>query len=314
MRILLLSRQRRLHSTRRFREIARRRSHEILIADPLECSLGITPGGPSFQVQGAPLPPVDVAIPRIGAALPGEGLAAVSHLEAMGVPVVNASAAIGRARHKLLALQVLNGRGIAVPRTVLARRPAQLGPALEQVGGPPVVLKLLRGTQGVGVILAETRAAADSIFDTLWGLRQDVLVQEYVAESAGRDVRALVVGGEIVAAMRRQARGGEWRSNIHRGGVGTRVELDPDYAGAAVAAADAIGLDVAGVDLLEGSDGPRVTEVNASPGFEGLERVCGVDAAGAIVDLAERRAHGFEPPHRRAGLFPGPPAEEARSR
>lgn len=313
MRLLLLSRQRRLYSTRRFREVARRRSHELSIADPLECALAITASGLRLYVHGAPLPEVDVALPRIGASLPGQGVAAVSHLEAMGVPVVNASAAIRRARDKLLALQVLAGRGIDVPRTVLARRPEQVARALEIVGGPPVVLKLLKGTQGVGVILAETRAAVDSTFDTLWGLRQDVLVQEYVAESAGRDVRALVVGGEIVTAMRRQARSGEWRSNIHRGGVGTRVELDPAFARAAVAAALAIGLDVAGVDLLEGSDGPRVTEVNASPGFEGLERVCGVDVAGAILDHAERRARRLEPAAPIVGLSSGPAAEETRS-
>ena len=313
MRLLLLSRQRRLYSTRRFREVSRSRSHQLSIADPLECALAITGTGPRLYVHGAPLREVDVALPRIGASLPGQGVAAVSHLEAMGVPVVNGSAAIRRARDKLLALQVLAGRGIAVPRTVLARRPEQVSRALEIVGGPPVVLKLLKGTQGVGVILAETRAAVDSTFDTLWGLRQDVLVQEYVAESAGRDVRALVVGGEIVTAMRRQARSGEWRSNIHRGGVGTRVELDPAFAEAAVAAALAIGLDVAGVDLLEGSDGPRVTEVNASPGFEGLERVCGVDVAGAIIDHAERLARRLEPAAPPARLSSGPAAEETRS-
>jgi ribosomal protein S6--L-glutamate ligase len=175
------------------------------------------------------------------------------------------------------------------------------------------VLKLLQGTQGVGVILAETHAAASSTLDALWALGQDVLIQEYVVESAGRDVRALVVGGRIVAAMRRQARSGEWRSNIHRGGEGTRIELDPSYVATAIAAAGAIGLDVAGVDLLEGRDGPRVTEVNASPGFEGLERVCGVDVAAAILDHAEAIA-GLNPDAPAPVYRTGPQSQETEFR
>jgi ribosomal protein S6--L-glutamate ligase len=313
MRILLLSRRRWLYSTRRFRETARLRGHEITIADPLECTLAIDEGGPRLILDGRSIEGIDMVLPRIGAALPGQGVAAFAHLEAMGVPVVNGSAAIRRAHDKLLALQILAGSGIGVPRTVLARRSAQFDEAIERVGGPPVVLKLLQGAQGVGVILAETRAAAASTLDSLWGLRQDVLVQEFVSESAGRDVRALVVGGKIVAAMRRQARSGEWRSNIHRGGVGSPVELEPAYARAALAAAGAIGLDVAGVDLLEGRDGPLVIEVNASPGFEGLEHVCRIDAAGAILDHAERQA-GVEPPAPAPRLSPEPVAEESGSR
>jgi ribosomal protein S6--L-glutamate ligase len=313
VRVLLLTRRRRIYSTRRFRETVRRRSHDLTIADPLECALSLTPVGPRIHVDGAPLAVADVALPRIGASLPGQGVAVVSHLEAMGIPTVNGSAAIRRARDKLLALQILARRGVAVPRTVLARRPEQVARAVEIVGGPPVVLKLLRGTQGVGVILAETRAAIESTFDTLWGLGQDVLVQEYVAESAGRDVRVLIVGGEVIAAMRRQASSGEWRSNIHRGGRGTRVDLDPTYARTALAAARSVGLDVAGVDLLEAGDGPLVTEVNASPGFEGLERVCDVDVAGAIVDHAERLASRVEPAAPGVRLAAGPAVEEARS-
>jgi ribosomal protein S6--L-glutamate ligase len=314
MNLLLLSRQRWLYSTRRFRDTARARGHELTTVDPLECGLAIGPRGLRLFFRDREVPSIDVAIPRIGASLPGQGVAVVNHLEAMGIPLVNGAAAIRRARDKLVALQILAARGIMVPRTVLARGPDQVDQALEVVGGPPVVLKLLHGTQGVGVILADTRAAAASTLDTLWGLRQDVIVQEYVADSAGRDVRVLVVGGRIVAAMRRQAPAGEWRSNIHRGGSGTRVELDPTYADAAVAAADAIGLDVAGVDLLEASDGPRVTEVNASPGFEGLEHVCGVDAAGAILDLAEAIAAGLEPRPAPTRLAPGTALEETEFR
>lgn len=313
MRFLLLSRQRWLYSTRRFREVARQRGHQLEIADPLECALELSPDGPRLLVQGQPLKDIDAALPRIGASLPGQGVAVVSHLEAMGVPVLNASVAIRRARDKLLALQVLAMSGIHVPRTVLARAASQVDLALEIVGGPPVVLKLLQGTQGVGVILAETRAAVSSTLDALWALGQDVLLQEYVVESAGRDVRVLVVGGRIVAAMRRQARNGEWRSNIHRGGAGTRIELDPTYVATAIAAARAIGLDVAGVDLLEGRDGPRVIEVNASPGFEGLERVCGVDVASAIFDQAESIA--ALNPHAQSTVYrTAPPAPEKEFR
>ncbi|HJU86461.1 MAG TPA: RimK family alpha-L-glutamate ligase [Gemmatimonadota bacterium] len=314
MNLLLLSRQRWLYSTRRFRDTARARGHELSTVDPLECGLAIGPAGLELFFRDREVPSIDVAIPRIGASLPGQGVAVVNHLEAMGIPLVNGPAAIRRARDKLVALQILAGRGIGVPRTVLARGPDQVDQALEAVGGPPVVLKLLKGTQGVGVMLAETRAAAASTLDTLWGLRQDVIVQEYVADSAGRDIRALVVGGRIVAAMRRQAPAGEWRSNIHRGGSGARVDLDPAYADAAIAAAGAIGLDVAGVDMLEARDGPRVTEVNASPGFEGLEHVCGVDAAGAILDLAEAIAAGLEPRQAPARLDPGPLMEETEFR
>ena len=314
MNLLLLSRQQWLYSTRRFRESARARGHELTIVDPLECGLAIGADGMRLFFRDRELPAIDVAIPRIGASLPGQGVAVVNHLEAMGIPLVNGAAAIRRARDKLVALQTLAARGIAVPRTVLARGPDQVEQALEMVGGPPVVLKLLQGTQGVGVILAETRAAAGSTLDALWGLRQDVIVQEFVEDSAGRDIRALVVGERIVAAMRRQAPPGEWRSNIHRGGSGARVDLDPRYAEAAIAAAGVIGLDVAGVDLLEARDGPRVTEVNASPGFEGLERVCGVDAAGAILDLAEATAAGLEPRPVPTRLASGPLLEEREFR
>ena len=314
MNLLLLSRQHWLYSTRRFRDTARARGHRLSTVDPLECGLSIGPEGLRLFFRDRDVPPIDVAIPRIGASLPGQGVAVVDHLESMGILLINGAAAIRRARDKLVALQALAARGIGVPRTVLARGPDQIESALALVGGPPVVLKLLHGTQGVGVILAETRAAVASILDTLWGLRQDVIVQEFVADSAGRDIRALVVGGKIVAAMRRQAPAGEWRSNIHRGGSGTRVDLDARYAEAAVAAAAAVGLNVAGVDLLEARDGPLVTEVNASPGFEGLEQVCGVDAAGAIMDLAEAMAAGLEPRPATARLASGPVLEETEFR
>jgi ribosomal protein S6--L-glutamate ligase len=290
MRVIVLSRQRLLYATRRFHEAARRMGHRLRVLDPLACTLVLDPGGTRLVHRGREIRSADCAIPRIGAALPGEAVAVVTHLEAMGVPTLNRSEAIRRARDKLLTLQILASRGISVPRTVLARSPESLDYALELVGGPPVVLKLLHGAQGVGVILVESRSMIGGTLDTLWALGHDVLIQEFVAESRGRDVRALVIGGRVIAAMRRQARGDEWRSNLHRGGVGESLSLEAAFERAAIESTRALGLDVAGVDLLEGRNGPQVIEVNASPGFEGLERVTGMDIAGAILRHAERIA------------------------
>ncbi|HUP00349.1 MAG TPA: RimK family alpha-L-glutamate ligase [Gemmatimonadota bacterium] len=294
MRFLVLSRQRHLYSTRRFREVARRRGHGLGILDPLACTLAI--GGSVHPFVDSParlfddsreVHRADCVIPRIGAALGGHSLAVVSHFEVMGVPVLNDSRAIGRARDKLVALQLLARAGIDVPATVMIGNRGSLERVLEIVGGPPVVLKLLQGTQGVGVILAESRAAIAATLDTLWGLGQHVLIQEFVAESRGCDVRALVIGGQVVAAMRRVAGDGEWRANLHRGGSAERIHLEDAYARVATHAARAVGLEVAGVDLLESRRGPKVVEINASPGFEGLERVTGIDVAGAILTRAE---------------------------
>lgn len=287
MRLLVLSRRRFLYSTRRLRESAARRGHEVRIVDPLGCTLLVDGARPRLFQGGRELGSVGCAIPRIGAAVPRYAVAVVHHLESMGIPVVNRSGAILRARDKLLTLQLLSRHGLDVPRTAMARAPEGLDRVLARVGGPPVVLKLDQGTQGVGVILAETRSAVEATLETLWGLGQNILVQEFVAESRGRDIRAMVVGGEVVAAMRRQARVGEWRSNVHRGARAEPVELDPAFARAAIAAAEIVGLDLAGVDLLEGRNGPRVMEVNASPGLEGLERATGVDVAERIVRHAE---------------------------
>lgn len=289
MRLAILSRQRLLYSTRRFRESARSRGHTVRILDPLECTLVIGRQRARLFYGGQELRGLGCVIPRIGASLSGYGVSVVSHFEVMGVPVLNRSEAIARARDKLRALQLLSEHDIDVPRTVMARSPERLDQTLAMVGGPPVVLKLLQGTQGVGVILAETREAVSATLDTLWGLGQHILIQEFIAESRGRDIRALVVGGQVVGAMRRQAQAGEWRSNIHRGGSGEAIDLDADQTRAALAAAEVIGLDVAGVDLLESQDGPKVMEINASPGFEGLEAATGLDIAGAIIEFAERR-------------------------
>src|SRR5256885_6488795 len=210
----------------------------------------------------------------------------------MGSAVINSAAAIGRSRDKLAALQQLASAGVRIPRTVLARGGGDVHELVAQVGGLPAILKLIQGTQGVGGMIAHSEAEVESILGTLWDLGQEILLQEFVAESQGKDIRALVVGERVVGAMRREARRGEFRSNLHRGGFGTAVQLPEDHAEAAVRAARVLGLDVAGVDLLESSDGPKVVEVNSSPGFEGLERATGLDIAGEIVAFAAQVAEG----------------------
>jgi ribosomal protein S6--L-glutamate ligase len=210
----------------------------------------------------------------------------VNHLDMMGVPVVNSAAGIARSRDKLRGLQALAQSGLDVPRTVMAHDRSNVRALLEEVGGLPAIIKLIRGTQGVGVMIASTLAEVQSMLDTFADLGQEIILQEFVAESKGRDVRALVVGNRVVGAMRREARRGEFRSNIHRGGTGRPVELPPEYAEIAVKAARVVGLEVAGVDMLESKDGPKIMEINSSPGFEGLEKATGIDVAGAIVTHA----------------------------
>lgn len=236
--------------------------------------------------RGVELRGLDVVIPRIGASVTGYGLSVVNHLDMMGVPVLNAAVGIARSRDKLRCLQLLASSGLPIPRTVMARDRSNVPRLLDEVGGLPAVVKLLRGTQGVGVMLASTLAELQGILDTFWDLGQEIVLQEFVAESRGRDIRALVVGGRVVGAMRRKARRGEFRSNLHRGGRGKPVTLSPQFVEAALQATRVVGLEVAGVDLLETRRGPTVMEVNSSPGFEGLERATGLDVAGAIVERA----------------------------
>ena len=292
MRIALLSRKRSLYTTRRLVETARAMGHEPVVLDPMKCFLLLARRSPQIYYAAAdrPLPPMDLVIPRIGASVTEHGLAVVNQFDMMGVPIVNNSQPIARSRDKLRCFQLLTRKNINMPRTVVAREPHQVGPALEAVGGPPVVLKLIRGTQGVGVILAETEQAVLSVLDTLWSLGQMILIQEFVAESEGRDIRALVVGNRVVTAMRRQARFGEFRSNIHRGGGATVVELNEDYKRAAIQATHVMGLQLAGVDLLESHEGPKVMEINSSPGFEGLERATGLDIARVLLEFSVRFA------------------------
>ncbi len=282
-RLCILSRKKSLYSTRRLLEAARAVRANPMVMDTLRCALVVTPEGNRLLYRGVEVTGLSAVIPRIGASITTYGMAVVSHLETMGVPVVNPAPAIARSRDKLRCLQLLAQARLDVPRTVMAAQGASIKYLVDSIGGLPCIIKLLRGTQGVGVMLADTRAEVETILHTFWGLGQDVCLQEFVRESRGRDVRALVVGDEVVGAMRRQARQGEFRSNLHRGGAGTTLQLPDEYQSVAVRAAKAIGLSVCGVDLLEGRDGPRVMELNSSPGFEGLERATGKDIAGAIV-------------------------------
>ena len=298
MRIAILSRKRTLYTTRRFIETARALGHEPVVLDPIKCFLVLARRAPSIYYGAAdrPLPRMDLVVPRIGASVTEHGLAVVNQFDMMGTPIVNNSQPIARSRDKLRCFQLLTRKNINIPRTVMAKEPHQIAAALEAVGGPPVVLKLIRGTQGIGVILAESEQAVQSVLDTLWSLGQTILIQEFVAESEGKDIRALVVGNRVVTAMRRQARFGEFRSNLHRGGGAAVVDLDEEYRKAAIQATQVMGLRVAGVDLLESHEGPKVMEINSSPGFEGLERATRLDIARVILEYAIRYAkrHGRE--------------------
>jgi ribosomal protein S6--L-glutamate ligase len=288
MRILVLSRNAALYSTSRIVLAGRARGHEVVVIDPLEFQIVVSRGRPALFLAGAPVQRSDVVIPRIGASITNYGLAVVRQFDMMGTPVLNNAVAIARSRDKLRALQLLTRKNVDVPITVCARSPAGVEHALELVGGCPAIVKLQQGTQGIGTMIAETPQAVASLLETLWAMGQDIVLQEYIRESKGRDIRAIVVGKRVIATMRRTARAGEFRSNLHRGGLGIRVKLDRRYAATAVAAAQVMGLEVAGVDMLEGSQGPKILEINSSPGLEGIERASGVDVAAAIVAHAEK--------------------------
>jgi len=288
MRIAILSRGPRLYSTRRIKEAARQRGHEARVLNPLSCSIEVAEGSPRLYYRNKLLADYDAVVPRIGASITFFGTAVVRQFEQMGVFCVNPSHAISVSRDKLRALQVLSRHRIGIPTTLFVRQVEEILPGVERMGGPPVVVKLLEGTQGIGVILADSTKVAKAIIETLSGpAKMSVLLQQFVKESRGRDIRAFVVGNRVVAAMRRTAEGDEFRSNLHRGGRAEVVELDEQYTRTAVHAAQIMGLRVAGVDLLEGKKGPILMEVNSSPGLEGIEAATGVDVAGEIVSLIE---------------------------
>lgn len=287
MRVGILSRNPQIHSTARLAAAAADRGHRVTVLDYLRCTLGVSSAQPAVRWEGKETM-FDAVIPRIGATHTAYGAAVVRQFEALGATVLNPGDAIVRSRDKLHALQLLAAAGLGLPTTGYAHATQRPDDLLDLVGGPPVVVKLLEGTQGLGVALAETAAAAVSVIGAFRRLDADLLVQEYVAESGGADLRALVVGGRVVAAMRRTAAPGEFRANLHRGARAEAATLSAEEEATAVAAAAVLGLGAAGVDLLRSRRGPLVLEVNSSPGLGGIERASGVDVAGAVVEHLER--------------------------
>lgn len=290
MKIGILSRNRQLYSTQRLVEAAEARGHEVAVIDALRCYMNIVPHKPEIHYRGRLLEGFDAIIPRIGASITFYGTAVVRQFEMMGVYCQNESVAIARSRDKLRSLQLLARKGIGLPITGFAHSPDDTEDLIKLVGGAPMVIKLIAGTQGKGVVLAETRQAAESVIDAFRNLDAHFLTQEYIAEAKGADIRCFVIGGKVVAAMQRQAREGEFRSNLHRGGVGRTVRITPEERSTAVRAAAVMGLSVAGVDLIRSNHGPVVLEVNSSPGLEGIEKTTGKDVAQLIVQHLERHA------------------------
>jgi ribosomal protein S6--L-glutamate ligase len=289
MKIAILSRSAGLYSTQRLREAALDRGHEVAVVDYLRCYMEISARKPKVLFRGEEVRP-DAVIPRIGATYTFYGAAVVLQFEMAGVFTLNDSQAISRSRDKLRSLQLLSRAGVGLPTTSFAHSTQDIDGLLEVVGGAPIVVKLLEGTQGLGVVLAETRKAAESVISAFRQLDANILVQEYIKEARGADIRAFVVGGKVVAAMKRQAGPGEFRSNLHRGGVGEAIKLTPGERATAVRAAKTMELNVAGVDMLQSDSGPMVLEVNSSPGLEGIEAASGVDIADAIIEFIEDNA------------------------
>ena len=290
MKIALLSRNRKLYSTRRLIEAAKERGHEVEVLDALRCYMNIASHKPTIHYKGEELTEFDAVIPRIGASITFYGTSVLRQFEMMGVYPLNESVAISRSRDKLRSLQLLSRRGIGLPVTGFANKPDDVRDLIKMVGGAPLVIKLLEGTQGIGVVLAETAKAAESVIEAFMGVKADILVQEYIREAGGADIRCFVVGGKVVAAMKRQAAAGEFRSNLHRGGTASIVKLTPTERRTAVKAAKVLGLNVAGVDILRSERGPLVMEVNSSPGLEGIENATGKDISGMIIEFIEKNA------------------------
>jgi len=284
MKLAILSRNSKLYSTRRLVEAARERHHSVRVLDPLRCYLRISSDGFEMHHKGRPIAGYSAVIPRIGASITRYGTAVLRQFELMGSYTPNSSDAIARARDKLRSHQLLAAQGIGLPVTVFGDNPDDTVDLLSMLGPPPHVIKLNEGTQGAGVMLTEKPSASRSVIEALRGLYANFLVQEFIAEAKGADLRCFVVGGEVVAAMRRQAPKGDFRSNLHRGGSAKAVRVSEAEQATAVRAASVLGLGVAGVDLIRSSRGPLVLEVNSSPGLEGIEEATGIDIAGRIVD------------------------------
>ena len=292
MNIALLSQRRYLYTTKRLVAAAEARGHSIRVIDPLGCYMSIAAGRPEIHYRGEPLTDFDAVIPRIGASVTFYGTAVVRQFEMMGVYCLNESVPISRSRDKLRCMQLLSRGGISVPVTAFAHSTRYTEDLIGMVGGAPLVVKILEGTQGIGVVLTETRKAAKSVIEAFRGVKANILVQEYISESKGTDIRCLVVGDKVVASMIRRGEEGEFRSNLHRGGTASSVRISPEERDAAVQAVKVVGLNFAGVDLLRGNRGPAVIEVNSSPGLEGIEKVSGLDIAGQVVAFIEQNATG----------------------
>jgi len=290
MKIGILSTNRNLYSTRRLVEAGVERGHEMPVINHKRCYMNITSHKPSIHFKGEAITGVEAIIPRIGASVSFFGTSVVRQFEMMGVYSVNESVAITRSRDKLRATQLLARKGIGLPVTGFANSPDDTEDLLKFVGGAPVVIKLLEGTQGVGVVLAETKKAAESVIEAFSGLKANFMVQEFIKEAGGADIRCLIVGDKVVAAMKRQGKEGEFRSNLHRGGSAQLIKITPEERSTAVRSAKVMGLNVAGVDLLRSNHGPVVMEVNSSPGLEGIEKATEKDVAGMIIDFIVKNA------------------------
>lgn len=284
MKVAILSCGPKSYSTQRLKEAALQRGHDVKVLDTLKFAIDLQQGVPDLYFRQKALSDYDAVLPRIGASITYFGTAVVRQFQEMDVFCANTAHGISNSRDKLRSLQILSRHHIGIPRTTFVRDKKDVLPAIERVGGAPVVIKLIEGTQGIGVLLAETVKGAEAIIELLQSQKQNVLIQKFVAESKGKDIRAFVVGDRVVAAMRRVAQGQEFRSNVHRGGIAEAVELSEEYAETAVRAAQILGLQVAGVDMLEGKDGPQIMEVNSSPGLEGIESCTGLDVAGAVIE------------------------------
>ncbi|MCB1875608.1 MAG: 30S ribosomal protein S6--L-glutamate ligase [Chromatiales bacterium] len=290
MKIAILSRNKKLYSTRRLVEEAKERGHEVTVIDVLRCYMNITSMRPSIHYRGETLEHFDAVIPRIGASVTFYGTAVLRQFEMMGTYPLNESVAITRSRDKLRSLQLLARKGIGLPVTGFANSPDDIEDLIAQVGGAPLVIKLLEGTQGIGVVLAETHKAAESVIQAFMGLNAEIMVQEFIKEAGGSDIRCFVIGEKVVAAMKRQGAEGEFRSNLHRGGTASLVRITPEERSTAVRAARAMGLNVCGVDILRSNHGPVVMEVNSSPGLEGIENASNKNVAGEIITFIEKNS------------------------
>lgn len=295
MKIAILSRKASLYSTRRLVEAARARGHQADVIDTLRCYMNITSARPRIHYKGSELDAYDAVIPRIGASITFYGTAVVRQFEMMSVFCINDSVAITRARDKLRCLQLLSRKGVGLPITGFAHSLDEINDLIKMVGGTPLIIKLLEGTQGIGVILGETPSAARSVLEAFLGLKVNIMVQEYIKETGGADIRCFVIGGKVVAAMKRQAGSAdEFRSNLHRGGTASSINITDEERDLAIQATKIVGLNVAGVDMIRSSRGPLIMEINSSPGLEGIEKATGIDVAGKIISFIETSTNNNE--------------------